>query len=59
MSPGGPGWGWDPPFQLWLQALLWALLLGRLLRYGGCQGRGEPPQEQHPKNGEGPPQSEP
>lgn len=63
MSPGGPGWGWDLPFQLWLQALLWALLLGRLLRYGGGLGRGELPRDQAgtgaPQNRGGNPQSEP
>lgn len=50
MAPGGEDWGWDPPFQLWLQLLLWGLLLGRLLRYGvgraaergGHEGRDAP-----------------
>ena len=43
MAPGGVEWGWDPPFQLWVQVLLWGLLLGRLLRYGGRREWGDLP----------------
>lgn len=47
MAPEGMEWGWDPPFQLWVQVLLWGLLLGRLLCYRGAGGgreKGDLPQ---------------
>lgn len=66
MDPGGAQWGWDPHFQLWVQLLLWGLLLGRLLRYRGAWGgqeREHPPGNRpgDPKRGGagGPPRSQP
>ena len=52
MAPGGGQWGWDPPFQLWVQLLLWGLLLGRLLRYGWGWGGKKRGEEEEPPQGQ-------